>query len=157
MSLCRAARSCHRRAVSRRHRARKRSLLLGDDFSIAVSPLRTNGRSGFGARRLSAFYGLFRSVFLIFSIRLHFPLLSALQVLAVFVSSGSYHLQNCFFRRFQFPSVFFHQDAEDAIVLVSFFCKIVLWRRTPSSSRTAEKTVAPVYHRAQINNISPFL
>ena len=66
MSLSRAARSCHRRAVSRRHRARKRSLLLGDDFSIAVSPLRTNGRSGFWARRLSAFYGLFRSVFLIF-------------------------------------------------------------------------------------------
>lgn len=86
-------------AVSRRHRARKRSLLLGDDFSIVVSPLWMNGRSGFWARRLSAFYGLFRSVFLIFSIRLHFPLLSALQMLAVFISSGSYHLRIGFFQR----------------------------------------------------------
>lgn len=64
--LSQAARSCHRSAVSRRHRARKRNLLLENDFSIAVSPPRTNGRSGFGARRLSAFYGLFRSFFLDF-------------------------------------------------------------------------------------------
>lgn len=146
MSLSRAARSCHRRAVSRRHRARKRSLFLGDDFSIAVSPLRTNGRSGFWARRLSAFYGLFRSVFLIFSIRLHFSLLSALQMLAVFISSSSLIIKTVFGEVFFFPS---SVSLPENMKLVLFWCNFfpqnhfVAVFQDHSTSNKVEKTVAP--------------
>ena len=123
------ARSCHRRAVSRRRRARKRSLLLGNDFSIAVSPLWTNGRSGFGARRLSAFYGLFRSVFLIFFCSTSFYASLCFIDLDCFCSKRIFLSSKLFFcRRFQFPSAFFHHDAETDIIFVSLFRKIVLRR-----------------------------
>lgn len=55
---------------------------------------RVSGRGG-----SACFTGSFGLFSWFFSIRLHFPLLSALQMLAVFISSGSYHLRTGFFQR----------------------------------------------------------